>query len=297
MTTVSSPYVLVTAACNEAAYIERTICSVLDQTIRPSVWIIVNDASTDHTAAIVDRYASDHEFISALHIQRSPGRHFGNKVRAFNAGLRRIIENGTRFDYLGNLDADVSLEPSYFQDLLTEFSNDPSLGVAGGMVHSYIDGSYVSQNVALDSVAGAGQFFRFDCYKQTAGYLPLPLGGEDSAVEIIARMKGWKVRTFPHLRLLEHRRTGSSDHPIRSRIREGRRMHSLGYGLTFFLARCVFRCMERPRLLCSVASLGGFLAAIARQKPPAIPAEAVRFLRQEQRAKLRRLLWRQSPGT
>jgi len=46
-------YVLITAARNEEAYIEKTIKSVISQTILPKKWVIVSDGSTDRTDEIV----------------------------------------------------------------------------------------------------------------------------------------------------------------------------------------------------------------------------------------------------
>ncbi len=40
-------YVLMTAAHDEERFIERTIASVLSQTLLPQVWVIVSDNSTD----------------------------------------------------------------------------------------------------------------------------------------------------------------------------------------------------------------------------------------------------------
>ena len=42
-------YLLVTPARNEAAYIEKTIRSVIAQTILPKKWVIVSDGSTFET--------------------------------------------------------------------------------------------------------------------------------------------------------------------------------------------------------------------------------------------------------
>ncbi len=40
-------YVVVTPARNEAAFIEKTIQTMVRQTVLPEKWVIVNDGSTD----------------------------------------------------------------------------------------------------------------------------------------------------------------------------------------------------------------------------------------------------------
>ncbi len=281
-------YVVITPAHNEDAFIEKTITSVIAQTIRPLKWVIVNDASTDHTREIVERHITEHSFIQLVNIERSEGRHFGNKVRAFNQGFAKIRD--LKFAYLGNLDADISFEPTYFESILREFAKDTKLGIAGGMIHSRLGEEYLSQEVALDSVAGAVQLFRRACFEQVGGYMLLPYGGIDTAAEVTARMKGWTVRTFPEFRVLEHRRTGSATaRPLASRVKEGRRMQSLGYGALFYFLRCLYRAKEQPKVVGSCAAFWGFLASKFSGEPIALPPDAVRYMRAEHRAKLKRL--------
>ena len=284
-----SQYILITPAHNEDAFIERTIRSVIRQQVRPKKWILVNDASTDRTAEIMEKYAHGNPFMEVVTVYREPGRDFRNKVMAFDCGLARIRQ--LDFDLIGNLDADISLEPDYYVRILKEFENDPKLGLAGGMVHSCVDGRFVSQEVSLDSVAGAVQLFRRRCFEQIGGYTALPHGGIDAAAEIKARMNGWTVRTFPEIQVLEHRRTGSAAaRPLESRIQEGRRFHSLGYGFLFYAIRCLYRINRSPRVLGSGAALAGYLDCKIKGDPIALPPDVVRFLRREQLMKLKRLL-------
>ncbi|MDE2402253.1 MAG: glycosyltransferase family 2 protein [Burkholderiales bacterium] len=284
-----APFVLITPAHNEEALIERTLESMIGQTVRPLKWIVVNDSSTDRTADIVSRYAASHDFLQLVNLRRTGTRHFGNKVRAFNAGLEQA--RALDYRYVGNLDADISLEQTYFEDLLREFEADSGLGIAGGMVSTRIGNRFVSQEVATDSVAGAVQLFRRECFEEVGGYLALPEGGIDSAAEIMARMKGWRVRTIPTLRVLEHRRTGTATAPpVASKFKEGQRLQSLGYGFAFMCLRCVYRSMDRPRLIGSAATLLGYVQRALKDHPTVLPPDVVRYLRDEQSRKLRNSL-------
>ena len=283
------PFVIVTPAHNEETFIEETIRSMLRQTVRPLQWIIVNDGSTDRTPDIVASYAAGYPFIRLVDRHRQGERHFGNKAHAFNQGLSQC--DVAAFRFIGNLDADISLEADYFEKVLRKFEQDPGLGLAGGMVRTRIGDQFVSQDVALDSVAGAVQFFRRECFEQVGGYRPLPLGGIDSAAEITARMRGWTVRTFPELCVLENRRTGTATAPpLLSRVKEGRRYHSLGYGFVFLCLRCLYRAMDRPRILGSVAIFIGYVRGLVSRSPILLPPDTVQYLRGEQHAKLRQQL-------
>ena len=278
-------YVVVTPAHNEEAHIERTIISMLGQTVRPLRWIVVSDNSSDRTSEIVAMYAQRHPFIRLIDLKRSGERHFGNKVRAFNAGLAEL--RALDYEFIGNVDADISLESDYFEKVLAAFADQPALGIAGGMVSSRIGARFVNQNVSADSVAGAVQLFRRKCFETIGGYVALPLGGIDAAAEIMARMKGWRVRTLADLTVLEHRRTGTAcGPPVFSKFKEGQRLRSLGYGFSFLFLRCLYRSLDQPVLLGSMATLAGYLQSALGRDPLVLPPEVVRYLRSEQRRKL-----------
>ena len=59
-------YVLITPARNEEEYIEKTILSVVSQTVLPKKWIIVSDGSTDKTDEIVEKYLPQNPWMELL---------------------------------------------------------------------------------------------------------------------------------------------------------------------------------------------------------------------------------------
>jgi glycosyltransferase involved in cell wall biosynthesis len=283
-----SRYALITPAHNEEAFIAQTIVSVINQTIRPVKWVIVNDASTDRTQETVERLIRGHDFIELVNVERAAGRHFSNKVRAFNDGMARV--GGLDYSYIGNLDADISLARDYYEVIMRQFEDDSKLGIGGGMVYTRVDDEFITYDQTLDSIGGAVQLFRRACFENIGGYIPLPYGGIDAAAEIMARMKGWKVRKFPWLRVLEHRRTGSAEAgPLTARVREGHRLHSLGYSALFYFLRCCFRASEPPFLIGSVAALYGYMDSVLRRRPLLLPEDVVAYLRAEQRQRLKAL--------
>src|SRR3569833_1778435 len=112
-------YVLITPARNEQSYIEHTLRSMAAQTLPPAQWVIVDDGSTDGTADIVQRYARHCPWIDLVRQPPHQQRSYSGKVYAFNAGLDRVRPYD--FDVLGNLVADLSLEPDYLEFLIGKF--------------------------------------------------------------------------------------------------------------------------------------------------------------------------------
>jgi len=187
-------YALITPAHNEEEYIEKTIESVISQTVLPNKWVIVSDGSTDGTDGIVAKYAAKHDFIKLVRIDRDPTRDFGSAIRAINTGYQRL--KGIEYDFVGNLDADVVLEPNYYETTLAKFQANPRLGLAGGLVCDRCWDRLDEEFTAADSVGGPIQMFRRECYEQIGGHTCIGMGGYDTVAEIKARMYGWEVRTF-----------------------------------------------------------------------------------------------------
>jgi len=279
------PYVLMTSAYNEEAYIQKTIHSVLAQTQLPGRWVIVSDGSVDRTDEIVKSYARKHEFIRFLRNERSPGRSFRSKVIALQSASK-LLES-VEFEFIGNLDADVSVGPSYFEDLLACFNLDPKLGLAAGFVCEKKGEYYESRTInRIHSVAHAAQLVRRECYEAIGGYAALEHGSEDWHAQVSARMSGWKARAFPELQILHHRPTGSADHLLRSRFREGRSDYDFGSDPFFEALKCFQRLPESPFIIGGIARFAGFTWSYVRRAERPVRPEVVAFVRSEQRQRL-----------
>src|SRR2546427_7559472 len=90
MNALPPEYVLVTAAYNEERYIERTIQSVVAQTLVPQRWVVVSDGSTDGTDQIVKTYAVKYPFIRLLRLREEHARNFAAQVYAINLGCKYL---------------------------------------------------------------------------------------------------------------------------------------------------------------------------------------------------------------
>lgn len=280
-------YVLVTAAYNEAQYIRDTIRSVISQEIQPRKWIIVSDGSTDSTDAIVTEHAAKHSFIHLHRLVDNHARNFAAQAKAINAGIEQL--HSYRYAFIGNLDADVTFEPSYFRLLLSKFAAFPQLGVGGGTIYERSDdGEFRSRPLnRLTSVAHAVQLFRRECFEAIgARYEPLPYGGPDTYAETTARMKQWQVSSFPDLRVFHHRPTNSAGGPLRGCFRQGRMDYSLGVLPLYEVAKVLNRMGDKPYIFGALARFGGFVYSYFRSEQRAVPSEFTAYLRQEERRRL-----------
>lgn len=111
MSAGTSPAVtMIMPAYNAAAYIEKSVQSVLRQTMPDFELIIVNDGSTDNTAAVLAELAERDSRIKPLTIEnRGP-------ARARNYALDRISHSG---GYIAFIDSDDELLPDALEYALS----------------------------------------------------------------------------------------------------------------------------------------------------------------------------------
>jgi glycosyltransferase involved in cell wall biosynthesis len=276
-------YILITAAHNEQDFIEKTILSVINQLNKPTEWIVVSDGSTDNTEFIVRKYASENSYIKLLINNRKEGRDFASKVYAINIGLQNI--KTSEYNYIGILDADVSFDKDYYALLIEELKKDPKLGITGGKYFDIIGGKKVPVYQSPQSVRGATQFFRRECFDQVGGLIPMKYGGEDAAACFSARMYGWETKSFPDLVALHHRLTGDKN-LFKARFRDGYVEYSLGYHPLFQFIKCIKRVTQKPYLIGSIFRLIGFWIARFTVGNQNIPTELKNYIKKEQFVRL-----------
>lgn len=283
-------YIVISPARNEEANIEHTIRSMVGQTIRPSIWVIVDDGSTDRTPQILEAASKSHPWIRVVHRTNRGFRKQGTGViEAFYDG-HKLIE-GEAWDFLVKFDADLSFEPNYFEKCLRKFVEDPKLGIGGGLISHEVDGKLVCESPGDPSfhVRGATKIYRRACWDGIGGLLRAP--GWDTVDEIKANMLGWITYSFKDIPIRHHRFTGSADGTWKNYVKFGLANYITGYHPLFMIFKCLKRFAERPYVIGAVGLAWGFFGGYLRRVPQIDEPEVIRYLRKEQ---MNRLLFRKS---
>jgi len=279
-------YILITPAHNEERFIEKTLESMVVQTLLPERWIIIDDGSSDGTAEIAASYANRHPWIELIRRPRASDRNFARKVDAFNVGLERAAP--LSYEVVGNLDADISFDPDYLAFLMKKFSDDPRLGVAG-TPFTENDG-YDSARDSFEGenhVAGGCQLFRRQCFEEVGGYIPNAIGGIDWIAVTTARMMGWKTKSFPEKRFHHYRTLGTAErNTIGASFSYGRKDYCLGGSPFWQLFRVAYRMGKAPIVIDGLALLAGYCWAGLRRAERPVTPELMHFHRREQMKKL-----------
>ena len=270
MATWPLTYAAITPARDERENLPRVFASLAAQTVTPAAWIVVDNGSSDETPAYIQELGREHPWV---HLVRSePGDRYTRTGRpyivAFHAGVSALESEP---DMLVKLDADVSMEPEYFERLLEAFQRDPTLGITSGACWELTGGEWRERPILEDHVWGPTR-----CYRWPELQVVLPLEenlGYAQVDEAKARLAGWRTGTQHDLPFRHHRPEGSGDGSrYKAWFSEGEAAYFVGYRPTFLLARTAYRMRSE---LSAAGIVLGYVSA-ARQRPPRVTDEQVR---------------------
>ncbi len=276
-------HIVVTPAKNEAAHLPDLIASMRVQTRRPDLWLIVDDGSTDATAHLVEKAACSEAWIRLVRADLPGGRNLGARVAQLVLWGLDQAKRGD-WDFFSKIDADLTLPPDYFAQVLTALERDPKLGIAGGACYVRRGGQLRMEEVAAEHTRGALKTYRRACWDAIGGVRPV--NGWDGLDGILAEMRGFHTKHLPEVVVEHHRPTGGFDGLLRGKFRAGRFAHYLGYHPLYMLARSLWRMRDWPWLLGGMAMQAGYLYEHLRKQPVVDEPDVVSHLRKKQLAKV-----------
>jgi biofilm PGA synthesis N-glycosyltransferase PgaC len=250
-------FVIVSPVKDEAPLLEHTLRSVVAQTARPVLWIIVDDGSRDSTLDLVQRYSREHQWIKFCTTYRRTERLPGNPVvQAFNTGMKMIGD--LQYDFIVKLDGDLVLPADYFERVLSQFDQDPKLGIASGVYFESQHGQWREVRMPPYHAAGASKVLRAACFDEIGGFVASQ--GWDTVDEIRAQTRGWRTAHFRDIQFQHLKKEGSSIGPLRTSFMHGRVYYLTGGGAGFLFLKSVSRAFTtHPLFLSAGAMLAGFL--------------------------------------
>lgn len=214
---------VILAARNEERLLGRAIRSILAQTLRDFELIVVDNGSTDRTAAVASGFASEDPRVRVI-VEATPGAHV-----ARNRGVREA-----RQDWIAVQDADDVSHPERLERLTAHVAARPRTVLVGSWAVCYSESEglrepfhHATSDLAIRSQLrlGPGPFvhsailFRKDAFERVGGYPDGFPHCEDYALECLMASHG-RVANLPmHLVVYRHQER-APDSAFRARERE-----------------------------------------------------------------------------
>jgi glycosyltransferase involved in cell wall biosynthesis len=275
-------YIIITPAYNEAKFIHRTIDSIINQILKPKLWVIVDDGSEDKTAEIIIDYSKQYPWIKLVQNHKKEERASGSKVvRAFYLGFETVKEESC--DFIVKLDADLELPQNYFEEIARQFKENPKTGICGGHCLIEEDGKWIREKVADYHVRGAFKAYRKNCYSDIGGLLPVM--GWDGLDELLAMFNNWEVKILP-LDVYHFRKTGKASNTKKLYSNMGNAYYKMGFGSVSAIGRMMAIAFREKNFMGGIYFKMAYFAALFRNVEKHVTKEEQKFIRQFQRKRI-----------
>jgi glycosyltransferase involved in cell wall biosynthesis len=280
-------FYIIIPAHNEAQFLGLTLESLVNQSLLPSKIIVVDDNSTDETAAIVQNYAEKHDFISLI-TKKSDAIHLpGSKViQAFQEGLQHINDD---YDFIAKFDADLIFPSNYIETICQHFESDEKIGMAGGFCYVEQNGHWILENLTdKDHIRGALKAYRKETFQQIGGLKPQM--GWDTVDELLCKFYHWKIKTDESLHVKHLKPTGSHYNKT-ARYKQGEAFYTLGYGFFITAIASLKLAIRKGKPLLFLDYIKGFWKAKRENKTMLVTPEQAQFVRKYRWKKIKEKLF------
>lgn len=250
---------------NEEEYLPRLIKSILEQTVKPVLWVIVDDNSADHTPEIIKKATESNNWIQNIRLKegnRDRGVHLASVIRkGIDFAYGYCKQNEIKFDFIGNVDADQVFKQTYFENLIEKFECDEKLGVASGS-EWWLDGN---NKIDLKGryPSGGNVLYRKKCYEECGG-IPLTKVW-DSVMNTKATIRGWKVNRFDDSQVFLIRGYSYADGLWKGYKSFGESAYIINYNSFYVLIKGLTLTFKAPHYI-GLAYVYGYLSSLILRK-------------------------------
>lgn len=254
---MASKLVVVSPVYNEEKYLEKYLDSVVKQTKKPDLLIMVDDNSTDNSSTIIKKYSSKYNWIKyKYHRSNNYKRQGGKVIRAFNYGLKSVKID--EYDYISKIDSDLTLPMDYFESIISYFESNLSAGLCGGYCLIKKGDKYIKESYGTYHVRGALKTYRKESFNQMNGLKAVRGWDGLDAMELM--YNGWKVKTLD-ISVIHHRPSSSDYNELIENFRRGRSQYIRNIHLILIIIKGLSKFIKKPYILSGSALIIGYLYA------------------------------------
>ncbi len=269
-------YNIILPAHNEEKHIRHALESIVNQTYLPNQIIVVNDNSTDGTSKIIEEFVQNHSYIQIINSgTKSTSHEPGSKiVEAFYKGFEKLNSD---WDVIVKLDADVILPNHYFEEIISEFALNPTIGIAGGIATIFENGNWEYEKIGnKKQVRGPFKSYSKECFEKIGG-LKKSIGW-DTVDELLAEYYGFEIKVRPDLEVKLQKPTGTDYRNIHD-VRTGQGFYKMDYGAWISLIAALKQSWNKKSIASFLALSKGYWNSVLNSDSKIVTKEEGQFIR------------------
>ncbi|MCK8480080.1 glycosyltransferase family 2 protein [Psychroserpens algicola] len=269
-------FYIVIPAHNEETVIQRTLESLVAQTLPAKQIVVVNDHSTDKTPSIVETFAAKHHNIKLVNTRSSDKHIPGAKIiNAFYKGYDTLDKH---YDVICKFDADLIFPKNYLEQLAFHFNQNERLGMVAGFCYIKKDNNWVLENLTRkDHIRGALKAYRKACFLDIGKLKPSM--GWDTVDELLAKYYDWELLTDESLHVKHLKPTGISYNKA-SKYLQGEAMYKMRYGFYITLISAIKLAYKKRSFALFKDYMLGYFRGKRHNLEQLVTEDQGRFIRQ-----------------
>ena len=299
-------YILITPAKNEEDNLPILAECIINQTILPKVWVIVDDSSTDTTHEIIENLRKKYDWIYVK--TRNESSEYGHlsfaaSVKVGYEYAKKICnKNKIDYDYVAKIDADILLPDDYFERLIEQFEKNSKLGVACGAPHivkkefqksfkDLLDGintdDVVKRMWYIPNEFPDERLYKKECLDEIGGF-PITYA-PDSVMHAKAKLRGWETKLVEDTECYLTRKTSSGRGLWNGFKTSGYVKYYLNYHPVVMLLNVLYESTKKPHYHV-FAYIIGYIYSFAKRKEKIDDQEVRDYFRHKRSIEIKEVL-------
>lgn len=276
---MKNKYLLVTPVKNEAENLPQLFNSIISQTIRPILWLIIDDGSCDGSTGLIKKQAEDHHFIIYIRNETKKRDLAWHYHSILSNGFKYVIDTAKQrnieWNYIGVLDGDIFFqEDHYYEYLINEFDKNDKLGICSGGTKSFNGKKYLTAKNRESNPNGCARLILKECYYVIGEYPVIPAA--DSMMNKIARNKGYHTKRFEAIYAYQSRLTNAANGLVKGAIYSGHILYYLGYNIIYILLYSIKKSFKYPYIT-GMMTLLTYFSDMLRGKEKCLDKEIIKI--------------------
>ena len=281
-------YILITPIKDEEQNLNLLKISVINQILKPKLWVIVDSFSSDNSFEAAEELFKDYEWIHVIKQKNLLEKGYGhiNFAQAINEGYKYAKncceEKKIIFKYIGKLDAAVSLKKDYYKILIEEMENNSNLAFVCGILHVVLENNkkIINKPSARSKTMGVQdiRIYNKDFFEEMDGY-PLNFS-PDTILLIKAINRGWDFKVIQRTYYEKKRLGGTGGSKIRvwsAYKLKGKAMYTLGYDFIFVFFNSLYNSYKYPPHYQAIASIYGYILCSIKKENKIDDKEVIEY--------------------
>lgn len=275
-------YILITPLKNELEHISQLKKTVLNQTILPKLWVIVDSQSNDGSFLRAKEAFKDHRWIYIIKQRKffEEGYSHMNFALAVNEGhefaKKLSIKKEIDYEYIGKIDANIILSENYFEVLLLEMEQNPRLAFICGTRNNGKRGK-LTLKLNNDKLIGFNDIRLYKrCFLEDMKGYPINYS-PDTILLIKALNRGYEINISNKTYFIKKRRPGTKIGVWNGCILKGKAMYALGYHPLLLTINAIYLSFHFSRPQCLLAVYYGYIFGAVKRLNKATDQEIINY--------------------